>query len=143
MTHLFHPALVHFPIALLIVGSVWEAAGHLRTRAAAVRCGGALVVLGTLALLPALVSGYLAAGAVPLAQAAERTLGLHEVCGWSVAALYTGLLFGKAWNRGAIPPAWSRPYAVLLLLGSALVVCSAVLGGELVYVHATGVAAPA
>jgi uncharacterized membrane protein len=139
VTHLFHPALVHFPIALLIVGSLWEAAGHLRGPGAAVRGGGTLVVLGTLGLLPAVVSGYVAVDAVPLAQAAERTLDLHEVCGWSVAALYTGLLFGKAFNRGAVPESWRRPYAALLVLGAALVVCSAVLGGELVYVHATGV----
>ena len=139
MAHLFHPALVHFPIALLIVGSVWEAVGHLRSYGAAVRAGGTLVVLGALALLPAVVSGYVAIDNVSIAPAAERTLGLHEVCGWSVAALYTGLLFGKAWNRGAVPEGWRRPYAALLLLGAALVVCSAVLGGELVYVHATGV----
>ena len=50
------------------------------------------------------------------------------------------LLFAKAWNRGAIPESWRRPYGALLLLGAALVVGSAVLGGELVYVHGTGVA---
>ena len=140
MLHLFHPALVHFPIALLIVGSSWEAAGHLRGRDEAVRGGGTLVVLGTLALLPAVISGYVALDAVPLAQSGERALDLHELCGWSVAALYTGLLFAKAWNRGAIPESWRRTYGALLLLGAVLVVGSAVLGGELVYVHGTGVA---
>ena len=140
MRHLFHPALVHFPIALLIVGGLWEAWGQLLGRPAAVRGGGALTVLGTLALLPAVVTGYVALNTVALAPLAERTVALHELNGWSVVALFTGLLFWKAWNRGVIPDSQRRYFGALLLLGVALVASGAILGGELVFVHATGVA---
>jgi len=140
MKHLLHPAVVHFPIALLVVGGCWEAWGHLRGRAVAIRGGGTLTLLGTLAVLPAVVTGYLAANSVTVAAGAERILSLHELCGWSIAAVFTGLLFWKAWNRGDVPPTHRPYFGALLLLGVALVICGAVLGGELVYVHATGVA---
>ena len=46
-----HPALVHFPIVLLIVGGLWEVWGYLGDRESAIRNGGRLTVLGTLALI--------------------------------------------------------------------------------------------
>jgi len=139
MRHLLHPAFVHFPIALLTVGGLWEAWGHFRGRQAAVRGGGTLTILGTLALLPTVVTGYVAANTVPVAPAAARVLALHELNGWTVLALFTALLFWKAWNRGVVPKSHRRAYGALLLLGVALVASGSVLGGELVFVHATGV----
>jgi uncharacterized membrane protein len=142
MSHLFHPAFVHFPIALLIVGGVWVAWGQFSGRQAALRGGGTLTIVGTLALVPTVVTGYLAANSVPLADAASRTFKLHELNGWSVLALFTGLLFWKAWNRGVVPETHRRVYGALLLFGVALVAYGALLGGELVFAHGTGVARP-
>jgi len=137
---LFHPAFVHFSVALLVLGSLAECFGLLAHRPAAIRFGAPLTILGTLSLLPTLVTGYLAANVVALDGAALATLGLHELNGWLVLGAYTALLFWKGWNRGTVPDSQRVAFALLLLVGLALVVVSAVLGGELVYVHGAGVA---
>ena len=140
MLQLFHPAFVHFSVALLVIGSVAEGFGLLFRRPATIRFGAPLTILGTLSLLPTLVTGYLAANVVALDEIAFSPLSLHELNGWLVLGTYTALLFWKGWNRGEVPETQRVLFALLLLVGLALVVVSAVLGGELVYVHGVGVA---
>ncbi len=139
MLHLFHPALVHFPIALLIVGGSWEAWGLFAGGERAMRSGGVLTILGTLSLFPTVVTGYIASYSVPVPPTVEPRLNLHELNGWLVVALFVGLLFWKAWHRGQLPPRQRRLYALALLVGVVLVAYSAFLGGELVYTHGIGV----
>ena len=58
--HLVHPVLVHFTIAFLVVGGLVEAYGIAVARERPERFGGALTVLGTIALVPTIVAGFLA-----------------------------------------------------------------------------------
>lgn len=139
MLHLFHPAIVHFPIALLVFGGGWEACGLLFGRAAAVRGGGILTLAGTLALLPTVVSGYVASYSVAVPTGVGRRLGLHELGAWLVVAVFVALLFWKGWNRGRIPESQRVAYAILLSVGVLLVAFTALFGGELVFIHGVGV----
>jgi uncharacterized membrane protein len=139
MLHLFHPACVHFTVALLTLGGVWEAWGHFTGGETSVRRGGVVTIVGTLTLLPTLVTGYLAANSVPVPETAKTVFSLHELNGWVVAGLFVGLLFWKGWFRGSIPEAQRRYYGAALLLGVLLVGYGAFLGGDLVYTHGTGV----
>jgi uncharacterized membrane protein len=141
MLHLLHPAFVHFSIALLFLGGLWEAWGQATGGETAIRRGGIMTIVGTLTLLPTLVTGYLAANSVPVPDSAGTVFGLHEFNGWVVAALFVGLLFWKAWYRGSVPEAQRRYYAAALLLGVLLVGYGAFLGGDLVYMHGMGVRA--
>jgi len=141
MLHLLHPACVHFSIALLILGGLWEAWGQLAGRQTAIRRGGIVTIVGTLTLLPTLVSGYLAANSVPIPESAETIFGLHELNGWVVAGLFVALLFWKGWYRGSVPEAQRHYYAIALLLGVLLVSYGAFLGGDMVYMHGVGVRA--
>ena len=70
MLHLVHPVLVHFTIAFLVVGGLVETYGIAVARERPERFGGALTVLGTIALVPTM--GALHAGHVALFDAAHR-----------------------------------------------------------------------
>jgi uncharacterized membrane protein len=141
MMHLFHPAAVHFAVALLILGGLCEAIGLLARREATERFGSVLVVAGLLAWIPTVVTGYLAANSVTLEGAARRVFDMHELNGWLIGAWFFGCLFWKGWSQGEIRPRLRPLYAVALLVGVALVVRGAWLGGEMVYGQGVGVLA--
>jgi uncharacterized membrane protein len=140
MLHLIHPAVVHFPVALLLLGAACESAGLLLGLPGPRRLGGVLVIAGTVALAPTLVSGYLAANSVPSTGEAQRLIGRHELVGWITGGWFLGCLFWKGWLRGEIAGRQRWPYALALLAGAALVAYGALLGGELVYSLGIGVA---
>jgi len=139
MLHLFHPAMVHFSIAFLVVGGAGEAWGLLADRERLMRFCGTLVVIGTLTLIPTIVTGYLAANTVALSDDARPVLDAHERNGVLLLGLFVATLFWKGWTRGRIPRSQRPWYAIVLLLGVLLAAYSALLGGELVYGNGIGV----
>ncbi len=136
---LVHAALVHVPVAFLVVGGSIEALALLGRRARAARFGGGLVLVGAIALVPTIAAGFLAENIVRLSPEAHATLEAHERNGWLVLAAFAGLVIWKAWNRGEVPERVRIPYALALFAGVSLVVWGAVLGGELVYGYGVGV----
>jgi uncharacterized membrane protein len=139
MLHLLHPAFVHFSVALLFLGGLWEAWGQATGGKTSIRRGGIMTIAGTVSLLPTLASGYLAANSIPVPDSASTVFGLHELNGWVVAGLFVGLLFWKGWYRGVVPAKQRRYYTAALLLGVLLVGYGAFLGGDMVYMHGVGV----
>ena len=142
MLHLFHPALVHATVAFLIVGGLVEAYGIGRHRDGVERFGGALVVLGTVSLVPAIVAGFLAENSLTLSTAGEEAVDNHERIGLLVLGVFVPLLLLKAWGRGRPPLRFRGLYAAGLIVGVALAVTAAYLGGVMVYALGVGVAAP-
>jgi len=142
MLHLIHPALVHFAVAFLIAGGLVEAAGHVTRKPAWVRYGGSLVVLGTIFLVPTVVSGFLAQNsvAVPADARAAALLVWHERVGLALLAAFSAALLWKGWGGGAIPERQRFWFAAFLLLAVALTALGALLGGAMVYEHGVGVA---
>jgi uncharacterized membrane protein len=139
-THL-HPMLVHFPIALLMVGLVADVAGLLTKREFYTRMGMILLFLGTAGLIAAYFSGHQAAEGLmetgPLSMAVET----HE----DAALLTVWLMVATALVRVALVA--SRKYSGILrviplaifILGVASMVRTGYYGGELVFKHAAGV----
>jgi len=140
LLHLIHPALVHFSVAFLVVGGLSEAWGLLRDHPRSERFGATLLLIGTLSLLPTIVSGYLAANSVSVGAPAKAVLDGHESNGLLVLGLFVGAHFWKGWSGGKLGPLQRKLYAVLLLIGVLLAAYSALLGGELVYGAGVGVA---
>ncbi len=164
LNHL-HPSIVHFPIALLLLGSV-VALGHLYGLARFApytdlrRTGWFLLAAGWLATLPALLSGLLTQSNVPPDAPYRQTLNWHTGTAIALALLY-GLVLYRAWlfqgakarkaraaQRAAgpnevgdlldHPPA--RAWLSLALLGGmALIVATGFNGGQLVYEWAVNV----
>lgn len=134
--YLLHPAAVHFPIALLLLGWAAEAAGRGTRRwgwlpdAAA-----ALLWLGALSLWAALGLGLLAEDTAPHVPSAWRTLNTHETLGYWTAGSFTVLALWR-WRfpergRGLFLAAWLAACGLLLATGWH--------GGELVFKHGMGV----
>jgi uncharacterized membrane protein len=138
--HLIHPALVHFSVAFLVAGGVCEAGGILFRRKPVERFGGVLVIAGVLSLVPTVVAGFLAANSIVPPAGSEETLALHERAGLITSALFTAVLFWKAWYRGSIPERQRVPYALFVLAAVAAVAYASWLGGSLVYEYGVGVA---
>jgi len=140
--HLIHPVFVHATVAFLIVGGLVEAYGIGRRREGAERFGGALVVLGTVSLVPAIVAGFLAENSLTLSAAGGDAVDDHERLGLLVLGVFVPLLLMKAWGRGRPPERWRGLYAGGVILGVAAAAATAYVGGLMVYELGVGVAAP-
>jgi uncharacterized membrane protein len=136
---LLHPPLVHFAVAFLFAGAVGEGAGILLGRPTIERFSGTLVLLGTVALVPTVASGFLAGNVVRLPEGSEPLYDRHEKVGLLLLGVFLGLAFWKAWDGGAIRPRVRLAYAAALLFAAALVAYQAWLGGALVYGSGIGV----
>lgn len=148
-----HPAIVHFPIALLIVASLtglahlyWRPLPSLRL------ITWASMVAGWIACLAAVLSGLIAQAGLPPRPPYEMVINLHIGGGIAILVVYGALLY-RAWiyrNRAAKKDA-ALPEdfldfaparlgtAILLILGAALVAFTGWNGGQLVYVWGVNV----
>lgn len=139
-----HPATVHFPIALLLVGSLagllylwWQQRPEFRVLT------WWLLVLGWIGAGVAALTGLLAQGNLPPQAPYSVILNGHISSGLALLVVYAALFY-RVWlfrnrRRPTDPsdlldlPA-ARPWlTLLLLLGMALVFLGGWLGGELVF----------
>lgn len=131
MTGLFgklHPGVVHFPIALLAVAALFETLQILKKRTEP--AGGTLPLVGLAAL--SAVAASLFGWALEVYEGVEGdTFNLHKWVGIgaTAVAVSAALLAIKArTSRGAL-----TGMRLMLLVGSALVLGTGYLGGELVF----------
>ncbi len=138
-THL-HAMIVHFPIALLLVGFLSEIIGLFSTRFFFRQAALYLLILGTAGVIAAFFSGD-AAGAGMEEGSMGKALALHEqaaeVTLWLTIAAVTLRVATTILNSGQI---WIKITAfVLFTLSVAAVARTGYLGGQLVFQHAAGV----
>ena len=153
---LIHAAVVHFPIALLICGSLAILGTLHRWPRVELRViGWGLLFPGWVTLLAAIVSGIVAQGALPPEAPYRPLLNWHTGSGLALAVIYGDLLYGSwlDWKRrkSAEREGWVSAADLLidrgrkwrltvqLLLGIGLVIFSGWLGGQLVYEFGVGV----
>jgi uncharacterized membrane protein len=138
----YHPALVHAPIALLIVGFVFEVVGRLGGADWWRRAATALLILGTLGAGSAYLSGREAGERAEHAAIPEAPIDAHEraATGTLVVAVVAVLL-----RIGELTVARARPRMVGLLAllayaaAAVMVGVTGLRGGELVFGHGAGV----
>ena len=153
---LIHAAVVHFPIALLICGSLAILGTLHRWPRVELRViGWGLLFPGWVTLLAAIVSGIVAQGALPPEAPYRPLLNWHTGSGLALAVIYGDLLY-RGWlhwtrrkreeREGStsaadlmIDPVQKGRLTVQLLLGIGLVIFSGWLGGQLVYEFGVGV----
>ena len=137
-----HPAIVHAPVALIIVALVFDLAGRALDSDWWRKASFALLVLGTLGAGVAVLSGQEAGERAEKRQAVpEEAVDAHE----DIAKLSLWLALGAVVTRAAAGRLGSARPAVaglgfLLHLAAAVAVgVAAYRGGELVYRHGAGV----
>jgi len=148
---LWHPLVVHFPVALLIVGSAGFAlAMALRRKTSAawlLPASRALLVLGTLSAWVAVYTGILADREVGRDLCDPLVLHAHERYAYLVCFLFTGGILADLLGVRFLPSkqwkAWGPRLAlVVFLAGTITLGYVGHLGGKLVYQQAAGVHQP-
>lgn len=141
----FHPAIVHTPIALIIVGAVFELAGHALDREWLRKAAFAMLVVGVLGAGFAVLSGRAAEELVERQPIPKEAVHEHEeiaqISWWvGLAAVVTRAIAGRA---GAARAAVAGLALLLHLAAAATVGIAGFRGGELVFEHGAGVRASA
>jgi uncharacterized membrane protein len=148
---LWHPLVVHFPIALLLVGTTLRLLGLSRRRRARWRflvpAGRLLLVVGVVSAWIAVYTGTLADAVVVRSLCDPTVVEAHEDAAYWVAALFTLAALADgflAWRR---PDGWRRRLLILFLAGSSVAGSAGLLyvghlGARLVYQQAAAVHVP-
>ena len=136
-----HPIIVHFPIALLLVGLVADLFGHFAKKKFFSKAGLLLLLLGTAGTIAAFLSGDHAGEGMPEIGSLSQAVDIHE----EAAELTLWLAIITSVVR--LASLWIVRYGKLLtltalglfLITAASVARTGYYGGELVYKHAAGV----
>lgn len=140
LTHL-HPMIVHFPIALIIVGFLSDLVGLVTKRDFFSQAGLYMFILGAVGVIAAFISGDQAGDGIVEAGALKQALEAHEEAAtlaiWvvSIAAIFRLVLFLLKKFNGVL----KMVSLVLGLLAVMAIARTGYYGGELVYKHAAGV----
>lgn len=137
-THLLHPKLVHFTVALLIMALVFEVLRMVTRKDMFGDAARWNMIFGGLAAIVTLVTGLLAESHVVIAGAAKEVFERHETFGYITMILAVVLLI---WHL--VPGRlYRRFYSFYLIILAAVVVSLSVgayNGGRLVYEFGVGV----
>ncbi len=137
----FHPMIVHFPIALVLIGLLSDLLGALSHRDFFIKTGFYMLLLGTAGVVAAYLSGNLAGEGVteggPLQQALETHEDAATLSLWVMVATALTRVVLVATNRFKGALRW-LPLS-LFILGALSVARTGYYGGQLVYKHAAGV----
>ncbi len=138
-THL-HAMVIHFPIALLLAGFLFELTSRFYKKEFFQQAGFYLLILGTLGTVTSYIIGN-AAGQGMEEGALNNAMELHEQAAtislWLTiitTLIYAGIYYFKFTRR------WLRTMAFLFFAGVvASIARTGYLGGQLVYKHGAGV----
>ncbi len=136
-----HPRVVHFPIALSLVGALFAAVGLLKRHDRWFSYGQLSLLLGGLGTLVAALTGLIDQSRAPEDELVQGLINQHITFGILLAvaiglALYWPLRDKRLLQRRSVS-VWG--YLALLLFLMVLVVISGWLGGKLVYQFGVGV----
>jgi uncharacterized membrane protein len=139
-THI-HPMIVHFPIALLIIGFLFDFVGEVFKKEFFGKAAFYLLLLGTLGVVAAYISGNIAGGGITEAGSLKNAIEVHEEA--ALLTLWIMVITSIARVVLILSKKYSGMYKWLalfmFLIGVLSVARTGYYGGELVFKHAAGV----
>ena len=127
-----HSGLVHFPIALLVIGAAFEVLGRVSKRDSLGVSAHYVILSGAVIGLATAGTGLLASREVQDPELA-KTLALHGFLGLSVVGLAIVLSAWRSAARKTLTGAAAAIYLVLLVVGAGLAVGTGWLGGQIAH----------
>lgn len=135
----WHPALVHFPIALLFVAVGLEFYGYLRRDAKAAWAGNVVLILGTIGLCFSFVSGNFAEICAAHAFVPQEPVKVHESFATITSWAFIALVAFRSFVSSEKKPHLFRLYLALLVGALYALYLTGEQGGKLVYHYAAGI----
>lgn len=138
--HPLHPMVVPLAIAPLVLMLLFDIVHLASGNQAFWDFGAWLAIVGGLAALASIGSGFVDMSRIPNGTRAHKVGVYHTIVGFVILAAYGSSLLAR-WPLGS-PPDGFAPAFTADLVGSLLVAAQGWLGGELVYKHHVGVPTP-
>ena len=135
-----HPAVIHFPIAFLLLGVVLSLAFLRRPDAFIDRAAYGALVLGWWSALAGIVTGTASVALIwPLRPETLPWINAHAVLGFALLVLFGRALLWRRREPAVLHGPHRLRYIALLLAGAAVVLVDGWLGGHLVYRMGVGI----
>jgi uncharacterized membrane protein len=136
-----HAALNDFPAALLLVSVLFDLLGIFTKRDSLKAAGFWTLVVGVLGTGSAVLAGEMAEGAAEHSDEAHAVMETHETLGIIVLVLFGLLAIWRILRKGVWGPKEQPIALTAAVIGVALMVYTAKLGGTLVFDHGLGISA--
>ncbi len=128
-----HPAVVHLPIAWVILLFLTDAAALLGGRRELSAAGQYLGAATLLSFVPGIVTGLLRFSYLPQEPGAVEPALFHRNIMYVAAGLIFSCVALRLWQRNDLQGRWVWVYMVQLTIATALIALGGHLGGALVY----------
>lgn len=135
-----HPALVHFPIALVAVSFLCDLLGRISKSDSLRSAGWWCLILGAIATVIAVPLGYFDMNRAMLDEDTHEFVDLHLRIGWVLLIVVTFLTVWRSVYRIKPEREVGGFYLFIALLVTGLTFFQGWFGGEMVYAHGAGVA---
>jgi uncharacterized membrane protein len=136
-----HPAVVHFPIALLTFAVLAEFVGYIRNSDSARSVAWWSWIGATIGGAISVAAGYSDMWRTALGEDSHELVHLHLKVGWVLVVVVVALTLWRLWLRTRPARTVGRTFLTFAVLGLALAYFQGWFGGEMTYAHGAGVAA--
>jgi uncharacterized membrane protein len=132
---LLHPIVNHFTIALFVLVVFLDILGWISKKEYFHTAAWINLIFGAISGVLSLVTGILAEANVPHREAAHEIMETHEILGFLIVGAILILFVWRLILKGQFPAKAMVLYLLIGLAGAGVMIRSAFLGGELVFVH--------
>ncbi|HWR43455.1 DUF2231 domain-containing protein [Sporomusa sp.] len=139
----FHPAVIHFPIALLLIGFLFDTVSVILKKDSLRGAGWWCLLIGVVSMAVAIGSGIYAENTAGHNDASHAIMERHKNIEYVAAVLFGLMLVWRSLKRTLLPGTVSQLviYFAIGVLAVGTMAYGAHLGGRLVYEYGIGVTA--